>query len=77
MTRFAEAPLLTPTEVHPRGSVLKHLFSAPPAMAFFACGNVRLMLSRPEDALGERVGATLYFRVADITVLRKEPAACG
>src|SRR4051794_22448535 len=29
---------------------LKHLFDAPPAMCFFACGTVRLMLSKPERA---------------------------
>ena len=45
---------------------LKHLFSAPPGLAFFACGNIRLMLSRPEGAGGERLSAALYFKVADI-----------
>jgi methylmalonyl-CoA/ethylmalonyl-CoA epimerase len=45
---------------------VKHLFNAPPAMAFFACGNVRLMLSRPEKPGGERFGAVIYFKVTDI-----------
>ena len=45
---------------------LKHLFSAPPGLAFFACGNVRLMLSRPESATSERFSAALYFKVQDI-----------
>jgi methylmalonyl-CoA/ethylmalonyl-CoA epimerase len=43
---------------------LPFLFQAPPGLAFFDAGGVRLMLSRPE---GEAGGAsTLYFRVEDI-----------
>jgi methylmalonyl-CoA/ethylmalonyl-CoA epimerase len=45
---------------------LPHLFSAPPGLAFFACGGLRLMLSRPETPSGERFSAVLYFKVADI-----------
>ncbi len=45
---------------------LKHLFNAPPAMAFFECGGIRLMLSRPEQPGGERFGAAIYFKVTDI-----------
>ncbi|PYI88051.1 MAG: glyoxalase [Verrucomicrobia bacterium] len=45
---------------------LKHLFSAPPGLAFFACGSQRLMLSRPEKPDGERLSAALYFKVSDI-----------
>ena len=45
---------------------LPHLFSAPPGLAFFACGSVRLMLSRPEKPDGERFGAAIYFKVADM-----------
>ena len=43
------------------------LFEAPPALAFFDCGNLRLMLSAPEQgqAAAPSTGA-LYFRVADI-----------
>src|SRR5258706_15325970 len=51
---------------------LKHLFSAPPGLAFFACGTVRLMLSRPESEEAERFSAALYFKVAVI-----EAAAAG
>src|SRR3990170_1376146 len=40
------------------------LFQAPPGLAFFDAGGVRLMLSRPE---GEGGGTSvLYFRVDDI-----------
>src|SRR5262245_50437814 len=45
---------------------LKHLFSAPPGLAFFACGSVRLMLGRQESPQAERFYAALYFRVPDI-----------
>ena len=48
---------------------LRFLFEAPPAMAFFDCGGVRLMLSLPEQAgaaAGQRFGAILYYTVEDI-----------
>ena len=45
---------------------MKFLFEAPPALAFFDCGGIRLMLDRPETAKFERHSSILYFRVADI-----------
>lgn len=45
---------------------LKHLFSAPPGLAFFAAGNLRLMLSRPEKPDSEKFSSALYFKVAEI-----------
>jgi methylmalonyl-CoA/ethylmalonyl-CoA epimerase len=45
---------------------LKHLFSAPPGLAFFAAGSLRLMLSRPEKEDSERFSSALYFKVAEI-----------
>jgi predicted enzyme related to lactoylglutathione lyase len=45
---------------------LKHLFSAPPGLAFFAAGNLRLMLSRPEKPESEKFSSALYFKVAEI-----------
>jgi methylmalonyl-CoA/ethylmalonyl-CoA epimerase len=56
---------------------LKHLFNAPPAMAFFAAGSVRLMLSRPEKPDAERFGCALYFKVADIQAMRDVLATRG
>ena len=50
---------------------LKHLFSAPPGLAFFAAATVRLMLSRPEKADSERFTSALYFKVADIDAARR------
>ncbi len=45
---------------------LKHLFSAPPGLAFFAVGSVRLMLSRPEKEDSERFSSVIYFKVPEI-----------
>ena len=45
---------------------LKLLFKAPPGLAFFDCGGVRLMLSRPEKPEFDHPGSVLYFSVPDI-----------
>jgi methylmalonyl-CoA/ethylmalonyl-CoA epimerase len=45
---------------------LPFLFSAPPGLAFFDCGGVRLMLSVPEAPEFDHPGSVLYFRVPDI-----------
>lgn len=37
-----------------------------PGMAFFACGSVRLMLSRPEGTVSFQPGSILYYKVDDI-----------
>ena len=45
------------------------LFQAPPGLAFFDCGGLRLMLAAPEGGAGTAPpasGAALYFRVPDI-----------
>ncbi len=42
------------------------LFQAPPSLAFFQVGPVRLMLSPPENAEQDHPGSFLYFRVKDI-----------
>lgn len=44
---------------------LPFLFQAPPGLAFFHCGEVRLMLSRPEGGESTQ-SAVLYYKVADI-----------
>lgn len=48
------------------------LFSAPPNMAFFDCGGVRLLLGAAESEDDPRRSSILYFRVADIRAARKE-----
>jgi methylmalonyl-CoA/ethylmalonyl-CoA epimerase len=45
---------------------LKPLFKAPPGLAFFDCGGVRLMLSRAEKAEFDHPSSVLYFAVPDI-----------
>ena len=44
---------------------LPFLFAAPPRLAFFNCGGVRLMLSTPEPGF-DHPGSVLYFAVDDI-----------
>ena len=45
---------------------MKYLFSAPPNLAFFDCGGVRLMLSPPPKPEFDHPGSIIYFKVADI-----------
>ena len=56
---------------------LKHLFSAPPGLAFFAVGSVRLMLSLPEKPESEHFTSALYFKVADIQEASDSMASRG
>src|SRR2546422_11673822 len=45
---------------------LKLLFKATPGLAFFDCGGVRLMLSRPEKPEFDHPSSIIYFSVPDI-----------
>lgn len=45
---------------------LKLLFKAPPNLAFFDCGGVRLMIDKPEKPEFDHPGSILYFAVSDI-----------
>src|SRR2546423_5569993 len=47
---------------------MTHLFDAPPALSFFDCGGVRLMLSGPaaQGKDGDRQHAGLFYDVRDI-----------
>src|ERR1044071_3550940 len=56
---------------------IRHLFTAPPGLAFFAAGAVRLMLSRPEKPEAERFTSAVYFKVADIQATGDALAARG
>jgi methylmalonyl-CoA/ethylmalonyl-CoA epimerase len=42
------------------------LFRAPPGLAFFDCGGIRLMLSLPEGAEVPRGNSIIYYGVEDI-----------
>lgn len=45
---------------------MKHLFTVPPHMAFFGCGDIRLMLSLPEKPEFDHASSIIYFKVPDI-----------
>ena len=45
---------------------LRFLFQAPPKLAFFDAGGVRLMLSVPEDPQFDHPGSVIYYKVPDI-----------
>jgi methylmalonyl-CoA/ethylmalonyl-CoA epimerase len=63
---------------------LRFLFQAPPGLAFFDCGGVRLMLSRPEAPEFDHPGSVIYYLVDDIqaawaavTAGGAQPASAG
>jgi methylmalonyl-CoA/ethylmalonyl-CoA epimerase len=47
---------------------LQHLFDAPPALSFFDCGGVRLMLAGPagQGKDGDQQHAVLFYEVSNI-----------
>ena len=45
---------------------LRLLFEAPPSLAFFDCGGVRLMLGPAEGLEGAGASSIIYYDVADI-----------
>ena len=44
---------------------LQFLFAAPPQMAFFMCGTVRLLVGVPAPGTPPQRGSAIYFSVAD------------
>ena len=55
---------------------LKLLFEAPPQLAFFDCGGVRLMLS-PAEPEFDHQGSVIYFAVDDIKATHAALSAAG
>ena len=53
------------------------LFKAPPGLAFFDCGGVRLMLSRPDKPELDHPSSILYFAVPDIHAAHEKMKAGG
>ena len=51
---------------------LKFLFQAPPQMAFFDCGGVRLLVGVPEKAELRHPASVIYYRVQDIEAAAAE-----
>ena len=78
------AQLLIPVEDFERGVAfyrdalgIRFLFSAPPQMAFFDCGGVRLLVGvLPAGQEGQR-GSAIYFQVADIHAVHASLKAKG
>ena len=58
---------------------LRHLFDAPPALSFFDCGGVRLMLAGPEaqGKDGDTQHAVLFYDVSDIKTAYAQIKAAG
>jgi methylmalonyl-CoA/ethylmalonyl-CoA epimerase len=44
------------------------LFQAPPGLAFFRCGDVRLLIEVPNETEFQHPGSIVYFMVDDIDV---------
>ena|SRR6188508_907964 len=55
---------------------LEFLFDTGP-LAFLMCGDVRIMLTKPESPEFDHPSSTLYFRVDDIHATRAELAERG
>ena len=51
---------------------LRHLFDAGPALSFFDCGGVRLMLTKPETAELDHPGSIVYYFVSDIDAVYRD-----
>jgi methylmalonyl-CoA/ethylmalonyl-CoA epimerase len=56
---------------------IPYLFTAPPGMAFFQCGAVRLLLGVPEGGREPGSSGIIYYRVADIEAAATELEARG
>jgi methylmalonyl-CoA/ethylmalonyl-CoA epimerase len=58
---------------------LRHLFDAPPALSFFDCGGIRLMLAGPaaHGADGDTQHPVLYYDVVDIKTAHAQLQAAG
>jgi methylmalonyl-CoA/ethylmalonyl-CoA epimerase len=78
------AQILVPADDQDRGVAfyrdvlgLPFLFTAPPAMAFFDCGGVRLLVGAAPEAPAAPRGLAIYFRVADIGAVHASLRAAG
>ncbi len=58
---------------------LRHLFDAPPALSFFDCGGVQLMLAGPhaQGKNGEQQHAVLFYDVSDIKTTHARIESAG
>ena len=56
---------------------LEFLFSAPPQMSFFMCGNVRLLVGVHDRDRPRERGSQIYFSVGDIRAVHETLAGRG
>ena len=58
---------------------MRHLFDAPPALSFFDCGGVQLMLAGPEGQGkdGDHQHAVLFYDVSDIKATHAQIKSSG
>ncbi len=56
---------------------LRFLFQAPPGLAFFDAGGVRLLIERPLDEEFARHSSVIYFKVDDIQAMHREMVERG
>ncbi len=56
---------------------LPFLFAAPPQMAFFMCGTVRLLVGVLAPGQSAQRGSAIYFKVADIAAVHAHLAGQG
>ena len=56
---------------------LRFLFQVPPALAFFDCNGIRVMLDVPSDKEFDHPASPLYFKVDDIDVAYADLQARG
>lgn len=56
---------------------LRFLFSAPPQMSFFQCGETRLLVGVPEGEAAGRRGSLVYFKVQDIHAVHETLSGRG
>ena len=76
--------LLVPVDDFDRGVAfyrdvlgLRFLFDAPPKMAFFMCGDVRLLVGVVPMGQKAQRGSAIYFRVADIHAVHATLSSLG
>lgn len=56
---------------------LELLFQAPPGLAFFKCGSVRLLVEVPAEQEFQHPGSPIYFTVGDIDTAYADLRARG
>lgn len=56
---------------------LRFLFEAPPKLAFFDCGGVRLMIAEPEGGAAFQPGSILYYLVENLPAAHEALVARG